>query len=152
VYPGQTVGFPAQLQASLGNYSQLSGEFRKSPRGYMPLPRNLVLDCKTVAAMTRIFCHDHHGTGGTDLCESCAELVEYAAFRLSKCPFGARKTTCRMCAIHCYRPGEQVRMKVVMRYAGPRMLWRHPFLAARHLWLDRSAPPELPRRRQQTTA
>ena len=27
-------------------------------------------------------------------------------------------------------------MKVVMRYAGPRMLWRHPVLAIRHLWLD----------------
>jgi hypothetical protein len=27
---------------------------------------------------------------------------------------------------------EQVR--AVMRYAGPRMLWRHPILALEHLW------------------
>jgi hypothetical protein len=32
-------------------------------------------------------------------------------------------------------------MKTVMRYAGPRMLWRHPILSLRH-WLDgfREAP------------
>ena len=30
-------------------------------------------------------------------------------------------------------------MKQVMRYAGPRMLWRHPILAIRHL-LDGQRP------------
>ena len=37
----------------------------------------------------------------------------------------------------------------VMRYAGPRMLWRHPLLAIRHLWIERQgAPPWPPRRRR----
>ncbi len=31
-------------------------------------------------------------------------------------------------------------MKDVMRYAGPRMLWKHPLLTVRH-WLDGLFPP-----------
>ncbi len=36
----------------------------------------------------------------------------------------------------------RVRVRAVMRYAGPRMLWRHPALAIRHLLVDsrRQAP------------
>jgi len=35
-------------------------------------------------------------------------------------------------------------MREVMRYAGPRMLWRHPWLALAHLLVDgrRPAPPK----------
>jgi hypothetical protein len=44
-------------------------------------------------------------------------------------------------------------MKDVMRYAGPRMLWRHPLLAIRHLWIERQgAPPWPPRRRRDRQA
>ena len=35
-------------------------------------------------------------------------------------------------------------MKQVMRWAGPRMLWRHPILTIRHLIDDRRPVPELP--------
>jgi len=35
-------------------------------------------------------------------------------------------------------------MKNVMRYAGPRMLVRHPALALRHLWMERKGPPPWP--------
>ena len=42
---------------------------------------------------------------------ACAELTGYAELRLSKCPFGAAKTTCRECPVHCYRPGEREAMK-----------------------------------------
>jgi hypothetical protein len=35
---------------------------------------------------------------------------------------------------------------VVMRYAGPRMLRRHPLLAIRHLLDERRPAPEHPRR------
>ena len=43
-------------------------------------------------------------------------------------------------------PGERVRE--VMRFAGPRMLARHPYLALMHLVVDERRPaPELPRRR-----
>lgn len=107
-------------------------------------PRNIVRDARTVAAMVRIFCADVHGSSNGRLCDACAALLDYADTRLSRCPFGPEKTTCRECVIHCYRPAERTAMKDVMRHAGPRMIWRHPRLAIRHLWLERKAPPPWP--------
>jgi hypothetical protein len=121
----------------------------------MPLPRNIELDRRTVSAMVYIYCHDHHTTRGRLLCDGCAALMAYADARLAKCPFGEEKTTCRECPIHCYRPDERATMKEVMHYAGPRMLWRHPLLAIRHLLLERKGPPPWPplaRRRGHTTS
>ena len=120
-----------------------------------PLPRNIELDRRTVSAMVRIYCHDKHATRGSALCDTCAALTAYADVRLAKCPFGEEKTTCRECPIHCYRPPERATMKDVMIYAGPRMLWRHPLLAIRHLLLERKGPPPWPpraRHRDQTTS
>jgi hypothetical protein len=42
--------------------------------------------------------------------------------------------TCAKCPVHCYRPELRERIRAVMRYAGPRMLFRHPRLAILHLW------------------
>ncbi len=82
---------------------------------------------------------------GAATCATGAGLFRsISAFRLAKCPFGTQKTTCRECPVHCYRPAERTAMKDVMRFAGPRMLWRHPFLALRHLWLERQGPPPWP--------
>lgn len=111
------------------------------------LPPNIVLDFKTVEAMVHIYCRDKHGSSARDLCEACAALAGYADMRLAKCPFGPDKTTCRECPIHCYRPAERATMKAVMVHAGPRMLWQHPVLAVRHLWLDRKGSPPWPIRR-----
>jgi len=109
-----------------------------------PLPPNIVTDAKTVAAMVRIYCRDKHPDRAGTLCAVCADLLAYADDRLAKCPFGDEKTTCRDCPIHCYRPAERTAMKDVMRYAGPRMLWEHPILAIRHLWMERKGAPPWP--------
>lgn len=108
------------------------------------LPRNLALDFKTVSSMIRIYCRAKHAEPGGGRCASCAELTGYAEMRLARCPFGEEKTTCRECPIHCYRPGEREAMRAVMVYAGPRMLWTHPLLAIRHLWLERKGAPPWP--------
>ena len=115
-----------------------------APTSSGDLPRNLILDRRTVAAMVRVFCEGVHGTARGSLCAGCDTLLVYASARLEKCPFGSEKTTCRECPVHCYRPVEREEMKTVMRYAGPRMLWRHPLLAVRHLWLERQGPPPWP--------
>jgi len=116
-------------------------------------PPNIQRDRKTVAAMVHIYCGDKHASPRGSLCAACATLLDYADERLAKCPFEEEKTTCRDCPIHCYRPPERTAMKDVMRYAGPRMLWRHPLLAIRHLWLERKGAPPWPppgkRRRQE---
>ena len=70
--------------------------------------------------------------GSGSVCGECAALRDYAFCRLDRCPFGADKTTCARCPIHCYKPAIKDRVKEVMRYAGPRMIYRHPILALLH--------------------
>jgi hypothetical protein len=95
--------------------------------------RRIAREKKTMRAMVRIYCRGHHGSRG-ELCHDCRALLDYAYCRLDRCPFGQQKSTCAKCPIHCYKPAMRTRAKVVMRYAGPRMLWRHPILAIRHMF------------------
>ena len=88
---------------------------------------------KTIAVMISMFCEAHHGTSEGQLCPACRELKEYAGQRLDKCPFGENKGACSKCTIHCYKPEMRKRVTQVMRYAGPRMLTKHPLLAIDHL-------------------
>lgn len=94
-------------------------------------PKRLAREKKTVAKMIEIFCRGHHQTSD-GLCPECADLQSYALCRLDRCPFGEKKSACNDCPIHCYRPEMRQRIRDVMRYAGPRMLLRHPVLAIRH--------------------
>lgn len=87
---------------------------------------------ETVRRMIEIYCR--HQEGNPTLCPDCQELLRYALARLARCPFGERKTTCRRCSIHCYKPEMKRRIQAVMRYAGPRMLFFHPIAALRHLF------------------
>jgi hypothetical protein len=107
---------------------------------------------KTIAAMIAIYCRDHHDGGRSGLCPECAALHAYAEQRLDKCPFGETKPTCVKCPIHCYKPACREQVREVMRYAGPRMLVRHPVLAIRHLLDERQPPPELPRKKANAAA
>ncbi len=100
---------------------------------------------KTISAMVRLYCQDHHWEGA-ELCSGCAGLLDYALERLDSCPFREGKTTCTKCPVHCYRPDMRERVREVMRYAGPRMLRRHPILALRHLLDGRRKKPLLSNR------
>jgi hypothetical protein len=46
------------------------------------------------------------------------------------------------CPVHCYQPRMRESIREVMRYAGPRMLTRHPFLAVAHLIEGGKPAPE----------
>ncbi|EAS7627155.1 nitrous oxide-stimulated promoter family protein [Salmonella enterica] len=75
-------------------------------------------------------------------------LFAYAQKRLDKCVFGEEKPACKQCPVHCYQPAKREEMKQIMRWAGPRMLWRHPVLTVRHLIDDKRPVPELPEKYQ----
>ena len=90
--------------------------------------------------MIRLYCHDHHGTRA-ELCAECQSLMDYAGERLAKCPFQENKTVCAQCRVHCYKAEKREQIRVVMRYAGPRMLRRHPLMALQHLWDGRRKEP-----------
>jgi YbgA-like uncharacterized protein len=92
----------------------------------------LAREFKTIKAMVHIYCRAHHGK---ELCDECKGLMDYAGLRLVRCRFGPEKPTCAKCPVHCYQRNRREQVKIVMRYAGPRMLWEHPLLSLRH-WLD----------------
>ena len=103
--------------------------------------RRMDRERRTMDAMVRIYCRDHHGSNG-ELCGECSDLREYAFLRLEKCPYQDEKPTCANCPIHCYKLDMRDRVREVMRYSGPRMLLRHPYLAIAHLRDGRRRPPE----------
>lgn len=86
----------------------------------------------TISKMVGIYCSDHHAVSSGRLCESCQEFLDYAEVRLQKCPYGEEKPTCANCPIHCYKPARNAQAREIMRYAGPRMLLRHPILTIAH--------------------
>ena len=107
----------------------------------------LARELATLAAMFRIHCHDLHAEDD-GLCEGCAALLVYATRRLDRCVFGDAKPTCAKCTVHCYSAAMREQVRAIMRYAGPRMLWRHPVLALRHTIDGRRPAPSLPKRAQ----
>ena len=111
-------------------------------------PPTIATEKKTVAAMVRLNCAEHHTVdrGHAELCAACARLLAYSHARLDACPYGESKPTCQACPIHCYRPSERELLRGVMRYAGPRMMLRHPWLSLVHLWKERFH--KAPRRRR----
>ena len=84
-----------------------------------------------VSQMIALYCRKKHG--GKALCPDCAALDSYARQRSDKCPFMEMKTFCSNCRVHCYRPEMRERIRAVMRFSGPRMIFHHPVIALRHV-------------------
>ena len=122
--------------------------------------RRLRREARTVELMIRMYCRDHHAVAGPlaeatshdpeaprtgdgrrpPLCPDCAALLDYSVDRIESCRFGAGKPTCARCTVHCFRPAMREQIRAAMRYSGPRMTYRHPYLAVRHL-MDRRQEP-----------
>ena len=103
----------------------------------------LARELKTMRAMVRLHCRDRHDASDA-LCAECAALLDYATRRLDRCVFGDDKPTCANCKVHCYSDSMREEVRAIMRYAGPRMAWRHPILAVAHLRDGRRPAPDLP--------
>lgn len=88
-------------------------------------------EINVVGQMIHIYCKGKHGS--KDLCPECQELYDYAVQRVTRCPFMETKTFCSNCKVHCYKPVYREKIKEVMRYAGPRMLFVHPIMAIKHV-------------------
>ena len=86
-----------------------------------------------VSEMIALYCRKIHGTKKEQLCEDCTALEAYARLRSDKCPFMETKTFCSNCRVHCYRPEMREKIRLVMRFSGPRMLFHHPVMAIRHV-------------------
>lgn len=133
------------------------------------MPDRIADEKKVVALMIRMYCRrhcrqqGHNGknsqtsqtsrttdtdqTARTDarhttrpLCPECSTLLDYALRRLDSCRFGNGKPSCRKCPVHCYRADMRERIRTVMRWAGPRMIFHHPLAATRHLLHELRSP------------
>ena len=95
--------------------------------------KGLAREGETIGVMVRMYCSGHHAGPAGTLCAECEALLSYAQQRLAACPFGEDKGPCSKCEVHCYKPDMRARVQAVMRYAGPRMLTRHPVMGLRHV-------------------
>lgn len=86
---------------------------------------------KVVSWMIELYCRKHHNS--KTFCDECRKVSEYAQKRLSLCKFGNDKPVCKKCTIHCYSPEMRERIRDVMRFSGPRLIWHHPISAIQHL-------------------
>lgn len=98
-------------------------------------------DTRIVAGLGSIYCAGLHGerersrlesdaaTLGVygrrvpKLCPECAEHIRYAEARRAFCPKDP-KPFCAHCDSHCYKPDEAEWQRQMMRYAGPRSMFR----------------------------
>ena len=85
-----------------------------------------------VSQMIALYCKKRHHTKN-GLCPECAALDAYARQRSDRCPFMETKTFCSNCKVHCYKPQMREKIRQVMRFSGPRMLFHHPIAAIRHV-------------------
>lgn len=93
-----------------------------------------------VQTMIGIYCRDNHKTGTQTLCDECRVLSTYAENRLLSCMFGEIKPVCKRCPVHCYSPQKRAMMKDVMRWAGPRMIYKKPVFTFIHFFDNLTGP------------
>lgn len=99
------------------------------------ISRKLQHERRIVADMIALYCRKKHST--RELCDDCRALTEYADCRTLACPKMAEKTFCSQCKSHCYRQDMRERIREVMRFAGPRIIFHHPIAALRHLYYSK---------------
>lgn len=87
---------------------------------------------KVVSQMILLYCKKKHRYKN-GLSKECSELENYAKQRSDKCPFMETKTFCSNCKVHCYKPEMREKIRKVMRYSGPRMIFSHPITAIQHV-------------------
>ena len=66
-------------------------------------------------------------------CEECKELIEYSKLRIDKCPHIETKSFCSSCKTHCYNLEHREKIKKIMRFSGPRMIFYHPITTLKHM-------------------
>lgn len=96
---------------------------------------------RVISQMVALYCAGNHDAAsrteraccGELVCPACKAVDAYAVLRTARCRQMHAKTSCEKCPYHCYRPQEREQIRQVMRYAGPRMLTKHPIAAIRHL-------------------
>ncbi|MBK5931169.1 hypothetical protein CCR82_11690 [Halochromatium salexigens] len=117
---------PSSPARSASSRSSKQAALRPANRG-----RRIRREKRAIAAMCALYCRAHHAGSAeaARLCGACEDLLRYAHQRLDQCVFGELKQPCDQCATDCYSKTQRPRLRAVMRYAEPRLRWRHPLLS-----------------------
>lgn len=86
-----------------------------------------------VSLMVGIYCRSKHKTK-EGLCDECKDLEKYSHKRLEHCSFKEEKPSCKKCPIHCYKAIYKTKIKAVMRFSGPRVIFYRPLEALKHFF------------------
>ncbi len=95
--------------------------------------RKIEREQNTVGIMINFYCGKKHKRKSS-LCEECGALLKYARERLENCPYGEEKKSCKKCITPCYAPEKKKRIRRVMGYSGPRMIYHKPLEWITHLF------------------
>lgn len=96
----------------------------------MSLEKKRDREKKVVNLMIGLYCQKNHK--GVSLCDNCSKLVDYSNTKLNNCPIMASKKFCSQCHIKCYDTEYKQKIKEVMKFAGPYMMFYHPFVTIKH--------------------
>lgn len=102
----------------------------------MTIEEKRQLELKTMRQIIEIYCHNKHHAPKGELCEECSDVWAYAEHRVEVCPHMETKTFCSVCKTHCYGPEYREKIREIMRYGGPRMLFVSPWLVIKHMYLE----------------
>lgn len=86
---------------------------------------------KTLEIMIQLYCKRKEGN--KVLCPECQKVLDYACRKVDNCKLKEKKKTCRLCPVHCYEPQMREKIREIMRWSGPRMMFFHPIIAIKHL-------------------
>lgn len=93
--------------------------------------RKIDKEKRILIVMIKIYCRKKHRS--QDLCEECRALLNYALNRLNHCRYGVNKGFCNHCPSPCYNQANQAKIRKVMGFSGPRLIFYHPVMVIRHL-------------------
>ncbi len=93
--------------------------------------KRLQRERKTIKIMVKMYCGSVHASRQIP-CNECQNLLNYALTKIDRCIFGAGKPACSECLVHCYAKEKREKIKTIMRFAGQRMIYRHPYLGIMH--------------------
>ena len=82
--------------------------------------------------MIKLYCNKHHNTQ-SQLCPNCSDIYFYSLKQIDRCPHAENKPTCNQCETNCYVEDIRIKIKKIMKWSGPRILFYHPIYAIRYI-------------------
>lgn len=101
----------------------------------MNLENKRAKEKKIIFLMVEIYCRENHRKNrvvSKTLCDDCKKLLEYSYMRIDNCRHMKDKTFCSKCLTPCYNPEMKEKVKAIMKYSGPRLLFHHPIEVIKH--------------------